>query len=54
MARILIARLPLLFNKKYHIAADITVFGINSGNFPFYIDNGILCVLIRITSMRSF
>ena len=33
-------------------ATDITVFGIISGDFLFYIDNGMLCVLIRIAWMR--
>ena len=47
MARTLMARLPRLFrtrslarNKTNPIATDIIVFGINSGEFLFYIDNG--------------
>ena len=52
LARTLMARLPRLFRtrfesltkKKYPIAADIIVFRINLGAFPFYIDDGILCV----------
>ena len=35
-------------------ATDIIVFGIISGDFLFYINNGMLCVLIRIASMRGF
>ena len=38
---------------KNPIAADIIVFGINSGDFLFYFDNGTLCVLIRIASMST-
>ena len=37
---------------KNPIAAAIIVFGIISGDFLFYIENGMLCVLIRIASMR--
>ena len=36
------------------IAADIIVFVIISGHFLFYIENGMLCVLIRIASLRRF
>ena len=39
---------------KKTIAADIIVFGIILGDFHFHIDNGMLCVLIKIASMRSF
>ena len=39
------ARLP-----QNHIAADIIIFGIIYGDFLFYIDNGMLCVLMRIAS----
>ena len=39
---------------KNPIAADIIVFEIISGGFLFYIENGMLCVLIRIASMRRF
>ena len=53
VARTLMACLPRLFRtrsrvpiKKYPIAADIIVFGVNLSDFPFYIDNGILYVLI--------
>ena len=34
------------------MAADIMIFGIIEGNFRFYIDNGMLCALIRIASSR--
>ena len=40
--------------KKNPIAADIIIFGIIKGDFLRIIDNGILCVLIRIASMRRF
>ena len=57
MARTLRARLPRLFRtpswvswKKIHNCR----FGIIEGDFLFYIWNGILCVLIRIASMRRF
>ena len=40
--------------KENPIAANIVVFEIISGDFPFDIDNGILSVLIRSTSMRRF
>ena len=50
------ARIPRLFqtrsgipNKMNPIPADIIVFGIISGDF-----HGMLCVLIRIASMRQF
>ena len=39
---------------KNPIDADIIVFGDNFGWFAFYIDNDMLCVLIRIASMRRF
>ena len=39
---------------KNLIAADISIFGIILGVFLFYIDNGMLCVLIGIASMRRF
>ena len=42
------------FRKKTHTAADIIVFGIILSDFLFYTDKGILCVLIRIASMRRF
>ena len=42
---------PLQNNPK---AADIIVFGILLADFLCYIDNGALCVLIRIASMRRF
>ena len=54
MARTLMARLPRLFQTRYSvpgknpIAAD---FGVNKGDCLFYIENGILRVLIRIASM---
>ena len=40
--------------KKNPTAADITVFVLIAGEFLFYIDNDILCVLIRIAWMRRF
>ena len=39
--------------QKNPIAVDIN-FGINLGDFLFYIDNGMLCVLIRIAWVRQF
>ena len=39
---------------KISIAADIIVFEIILGGFLFYIESGILCVLIRIASLRRF
>ena len=39
---------------KNPIAADISIFWIIKGDFIFYIDNGMLCILIRIASMRRF
>ena len=57
MARTLMARLPRLFRthswvrwKKAHSCR----FGIIYGVFLIHIENGILCVLIRIASMRRF
>ena len=57
MVRTLMARLARLFRtralvprNKYHSCR----FGIIKGDFPFYIENGILCVLIRIASVRRF
>ena len=41
-------------NKKTPIAADIIVFGIILCEFLFYIEIGMLCVLIRMASMRRF
>ena len=35
------------------MGADIIVFGMISGDFLFDIDNGILCVLRRIASLRK-
>ena len=37
---------------KNPIDADIIVFGMNSGDFLFYIDNSMMCVLIRIALVR--
>ena len=55
MARTPMARLPRLFQtrscvprKKNPIAADIIIYGIIKGDFLCYIDNGMLCVLIKI------
>ena len=39
---------------KKSIAADIIIFWIIQANFLLYIDNGMLCVLIRIALMRRF
>ena len=39
---------------KNPIAADIIIYGIITGDSLFYIDIGMLCVLIRIASMRLF
>ena len=39
---------------KNPIAAIVIIFGIILSEFLFYIDNGMLCVLIRITLMRQF
>ena len=39
---------------KNPIAGDIIIFGTIKWDFLFYIDNGMLCVLIRIASMRRF
>ena len=58
VARTLMAHLPRLFRtcswvswKKNPIAADVGSFRVI---FLFYVENGILCVLIRIASMRRF
>ena len=34
--------------------SDSCRFGIMKGDFLFYIENGIVCVLIKIASMRRF
>ena len=39
---------------KNSTVAEVIVFGIILGDFLFYIDNGLLCVLIRIASMNRF
>ena len=39
---------------KNPIAADIIISEIIKGDFLFYVDNGMLCVLIRIASSRRF
>ena len=61
MARTPISRLPRLFQTrssvpsgKNPIAADNSIFDIIKGDFLFYIDNVMLCVLSRIASMRRF
>ena len=60
MARTPMARLPQLLRtrsgvpNKNPIAAGIIVFVIISSGFLFYIENGMLCVLIRIASIRRF
>ena len=49
MARILTARLPWLFRTRAGVPrknSHSCRFGIIQGDFPFYIENGILCVLI--------
>ena len=40
--------------QKNPIATGIIVFRMISGDFLFYFDSGMLCVLIRIASMRQF
>ena len=40
--------------KNSMTSADFIIFEIMQDDFLFYIDNGILCVLIRIASMRQF
>ena len=57
MARTPMARLPWLFQslqEKNLIAADISIFEIIEGDFLFYIDNVMLCVVYRIALMRRF
>ena len=39
---------------KNPIAADIILSGTIKGDFLFYNENGMFCVLIRIASMRRF
>ena len=57
------ARTPMLIYHGYFVlilealgknpmVADIIIFGIINSDFLFYIDNGMLFVLIRIASMR--
>ena len=46
---------PVLeFLEKNPTAADIILLGIIKGDFLYYIDNGMLCILVRIASMRRF
>ena len=40
--------------RKNPLGADIIVFVIVLGDFRFYIDNGMLCVIVRVASMRRF
>ena len=40
--------------EKHSIAADIIIFGITKSDFVFYIDNGMLCVLIRTHNIPSY
>ena len=60
VARTLMVCSPRLFRTrsetltKNPIAADIIAFWIIAGDFHYCIDIGILCVLIRIASMRLF
>ena len=60
MTRTPMAPLLWLYQTRYSvpsnktIAADIIIFGIIYGDFPFYIENGMFCVLIIIASMRLF
>ena len=60
MTRTLMVRLPRLFQTRSEfptktlLAADTIVFVITSGDFLFYIDNGLLFVLNRIDSSRRF
>ena len=51
MARTLKA---VLCSLKTPISADIIIFGIIKDGFPFYIDSSMLCVIIRLASMRRF
>ena len=58
VAQTLVARLPRLFrirssvpNKNNPIPAGVIVFGMIWGDFLFYIDNDMLCVLIRIAAI---
>ena len=46
--------LPIGSIGTHPIAANIITFGIILSDFLFYIDNGILYVLIRIASMSRF
>ena len=39
--------------QKNPVASDIIVYRIISGDFHFYSDNCMLCVLIRIASIRT-
>ena len=41
-------------SRQNTIAADIILFGIIKGDFLFYIDNGMLCVIFRFALMRRF
>ena len=57
VARTLMARLPWLVRTRSWVARKKSKscrFGIIKGGVPFYIENGILCLLIRIASMRRF
>ena len=57
MARTLMARLPRLFRTRSSVPwkkSHSCIFRIIYGDFLFYIENGILYVLIRIASMRRF
>ena len=54
VARTLMACLPFLSHRKVPTAADIIIFEIMQIDFLYYIDTDMLCVLIRISSMRRF
>ena len=56
MAQTLMARLPRLLESlgKKPIAADIIIYGMIKYDFLCYVENSMLCVLIRIASMRRF
>ena len=57
VARTLMARLLRLFRTRLWVPwkqSNSCRFGINLAHFLLYIENGMLCVLIKIASMRRF
>ena len=55
VARTLMARLPRLFRNRYSVPGNTPQLQIwDKDDFLFYIENGVLCVIIRIASMRRF